>query len=151
MQFVHCTSDREMTEKRLSSAKWKNAYAWRSLIDAGAIIPGGSDAPVELVNPMHGIYAAVTRKDRFGRPAGGWQPEEKLTRVEAVKAFTIWAAYSAFEESVRGSIEPGKAADFTVIDRDILNCPEDEIKDISVIATVLSGQAAYVSEGVDMR
>ena len=147
MQFVHCTSDKEMTEERIGAGRLGDAFPWRSFIDGGAIIPGGADAPVELVNPFHGIYAAVTRKDRSGGPEGGWRPEQKLTRIEAIKAFTIWGAYASFEEGVKGSIEAGKAADFTIIDRDIMNCPEDEIKDISVIATILGGETAYDADG----
>ena len=150
MQFVHCTSDKEMTEERIGPGRLGDAYPWRSFIDGGAIVPGGSDAPVELVNPFHGIYAAVTRKDRLGRPEGGWRPEHKITRIEAIKAFTIWGAYAAFEEGIRGSIEAGKAANFTVIDKDIINCPENEIKDISVIATILNGETAYAPEGAGL-
>jgi len=147
MQFVHCTSDKEMTEERIGAGRLDDVCPWRSFIDGGAVIPGGSDAPVELVNPFHGIYAAVTRKDRSGRPEGGWRPEQKLMRVEAIKAFTIWGAYAAFEEGIKGSIEAGKIADFAIIDRDIMNCPEDEIKDISVIGTILGGETAYDAEG----
>ena len=149
MQFAQCTSDREMTEERIGHGRLEGTYAWRSFIDGGAVICGGSDAPVELINPFYGMYAAVTRKDRLGFPDGGWRPEQKLTRVEAVKAFSIWGAYAAFEEHARGSIEAGKMADFTVIDRDIMSCPEDEIKDISVAATIINGETAYISEGVD--
>ena len=147
MQFVHCTSDKEMTEERIGAERLGDAFPWRSFIDGGAIIPGGADAPVELVSPFHGIYAAVTRKDRSGRPEGGWRPEQKITRAEAIKAFTIWGAYAAFEEGIKGSIEAGKIADFTIIDRDVMNCPEDEIKDISVIATILGGETAYDIDG----
>ncbi|MDR3332918.1 MAG: amidohydrolase, partial [Synergistaceae bacterium] len=143
MQFVHCTSDKNMTEDRIGAERLDRAFVWRSLIDGGAVIPAGSDAPVELVNPFHGIYAAVTRRDRDGAPKGGWLPGQRITREEALKAFTIWGAYAAFEEHSIGSIEAGKLADFAVIDRDIMKCPEDEIKDASVTATVLGGNIVH--------
>ncbi|MDR1481324.1 MAG: amidohydrolase [Synergistaceae bacterium] len=143
MQFVHCTSDKEMTEDRIGAERLERAFAWRTLIDGGAVIPGGSDAPVELINPFHGMYAAVTRMDRGGKPEGGWRPEERISREEALRAFTIWGAYAAFEENTRGSIEPGKSADFAVIDRDIVECRDSDIKETSVRATVLGGDIAY--------
>jgi len=143
MQFVQCTSDIGMTEKRIGDARLEGTYAWRTLIDGGAVIPGGSDAPVELINPFHGIYAAVSRKNRSGQPYGGWYPEQKLTREEAIRAFTIWGAHASFEDRVRGSIEIGKKANFTIIDRDVMSCPEEDIKDITVVATILSGETAH--------
>jgi predicted amidohydrolase YtcJ len=143
MQFVHCTSDINMTEDRIGAERLERAYAWRTFIDGGAVIPGGSDAPVELVNPFHGIYAAVTRMGRDEKPEGGWRPEERISREDALKAFTVWGAYAAFEENIRGSIEPGKLADFAVIDRDILRCRDVDIKDASVKAAVLGGDVAY--------
>jgi predicted amidohydrolase YtcJ len=143
MQFVHCTSDKNMTEDRIGAERLERSHAWKTFLEGGAVIPGGSDAPVELVNPFHGMYAAVTRMDRDGKPEGGWRPEEKISREEALKAFTIWGAYAAFEDNVRGSIEPGKAADFAVIDRDILRCGDTDVKDTSVRATVLGGNIVY--------
>ncbi|WP_077720701.1 amidohydrolase family protein [Novibacillus thermophilus] len=103
----------------------------------------GSDAPVELVNPFHGIYAAVTRMDRDGEPAGGWYPEEKMTREEALRAFTIWAAKGSFEEEKKGSLEADKLADFVVIDRDLMKIPEQQLKDINVLTTVVGGEVVY--------
>jgi len=143
MQFTQCTSDIGMTEKRIGDSRLEGTYAWRELIDGGAVIPGGSDAPVELINPFHGIYAAVSRKNRSGQPDGGWRPEQKITRKEAIRAFTIWGAYASFEERIRGSIEIGKKANLTIIDRDVMSCPEEEIKDTNVVATILSGEKAY--------
>ncbi|RXT03841.1 amidohydrolase [Ammoniphilus sp. CFH 90114] len=143
MQPVHATSDKNMAEDRVGPERIKYAYAWRKTIDAGSHIVGGSDAPVELVNPFHGIYAAITRMDREGTPEGGWYPEEKMTREEALRAFTIWAAEGHFEENLKGSLEVGKLADFIVIDRDIMKCPETEIKDIQVLKTVLGGEVVY--------
>jgi predicted amidohydrolase YtcJ len=113
------------------------------MLDMGLMIPGGSDAPVELVNPFHGIYAGVTRKDRDGLPEEGWREDQRVTREEALRAFTIWGAHAAFQEHVRGSLEAGKRADFTVIDRDIMTCDDDEIKDISVSATIQGGELVY--------
>lgn len=146
MQFVHATSDKNMAEDRVGSERIKGAYAWRKMIDSGSIIPNGTDAPVELVNPFHGLYAAVTRMDRDGTPEGGWYPEECLTREEALKAATIWGAYAQFEEDSIGSIEVGKLADFVIIDKDLMKCPAAEIKDINAKLTVLNGEIVYQAE-----
>ncbi|WP_257347399.1 amidohydrolase [Pseudalkalibacillus decolorationis] len=143
MQPTHATSDKNMAEDRVGPERIKYSYAWRKVIDAGSHIIGGSDAPVELVNPFHGIYAAITRMDREGSPSGGWYPEEKMTREEAVKAFTIWAAEGSFEEEIKGSLEAGKLADFIVIDRNLMKCPEEQLKDIQVLTTVLGGEVVY--------
>lgn len=143
MQFTHATSDSNMAEDRIGSERIKTAYAWRTVLDAGSIIIGGSDAPVEKVNPFHGLYAGVTRMTRAGEPEGGWYPGQKVTREEALKAFTIWAAYGQFEEELKGSLEPGKLADFIVIDRDYMTCPEADIKDIQVLATYVGNELVY--------
>jgi len=107
------------------------------------VIPNGSDGPVENHNPFLGMYCAVTRKDELGLPEGGWHPEEAMTREEALRSFTTWAAWAAFEEDLKGSIEPGKLADFVLIDRDVMTCPADEIKDVQVLQTVLGGETVY--------
>lgn len=146
MQPTHATSDKTMAEDRIGAERMKGAYAWRKIIDAGSIIIGGSDAPVELVNPYHGLYAAVTRQSRDGQPEGGWYIEDAMTREEALKAFTIWAAYGQFEESLKGSLKAGKLADFVVIDRDYMKCPANEIKDIQALLTVLGGEEVYVRD-----
>jgi predicted amidohydrolase YtcJ len=143
MQTVHATSDKNMAEKRLGPERIKGAYAWRKFLASGSIIANGTDAPVELVNPFHGLYAAVTRQDRDGKPEGGWYPEERMTREEALKSYTLWAAYAAFEEKIKGSIQPGKLADFVVIDRDYMNCSAREIKDIRPLQTILGGKVVY--------
>lgn len=173
MQPTHCTSDMYWAEARVGPERVKGAYAWRSFRDAGSIIPGGSDFPVELPNPMHGIYAAVTRRDLEGRPidaedvrnffqlsergivdesdfAGGWYAKEKLTRLEAIRMFTSWAAYGAFEESIKGSLEKGKVGDFIVLSKDIMNVPESEISTIEILRTVIGGQTVY-TQGQDFK
>ena len=143
MQTIHATSDKNMAEKRIGPERIKGAYAWRKFLDSGSIIANGTDAPVEPVNPFYGLYAGVTRQDRDGKPEGGWYPEERMTREEALKSYTLWGAYAAFEEKIKGSIEPGKLADFVVIDKDYMNCPAREIKDIKVLQTVLGGKVVY--------
>ena len=120
-------------------------YAWRTIIDSGAIIVNGSDAPIEPANSFHGLYAAVTRMDRDGQPVGGWYPNQRMTRTEALKRFTICAAYGQFEEKSNGSLETGKLADFIVIDRDYMECPAAEIKDIKPLMTVIGGDILYQS------
>lgn len=148
MQTVQCTSDRLMMEERMgkNSGRLERAYLWRDIIDAGLHIVNGSDAPVELVNPYHGFYAAVTRKGRDGQPEGGWYPKQCMTREEALKAATIWAAEAQFEENIKGSLEEGKLADFTVIDRDYMNCSIEEIKDINAEMTVIGGEIVYLKK-----
>jgi predicted amidohydrolase YtcJ len=143
MQPTHATSDKTMAEDRIGKDRMQGAYAWRKVIDSGSIIIGGSDAPVEMVNPYHGLYAAVTRMDRSGLPNGGWYPSEAMTRVEALKAFTIWTAYGQFEENLKGSLEVGKLADFVVIDRDYMSCAANDIKNINAVLTVVGGEEVY--------
>jgi len=146
MQFTHCTSDMPWVEDRLGPDRLEGAYAWRSLRDTGCRIPGGSDFPVESINPFLGIYAAVTRKDTGGAPRGGWMPGQCLTVEEAVRAFTIDAAYAGHEEDLRGSIEPGKLADFIVLSTDIMHMEPDGIHGITVLATILGGEVVYAGE-----
>ncbi|MDR1331609.1 MAG: amidohydrolase [Tannerella sp.] len=147
MQAVHVTSDMAFAEARIGPSRVLNAYAWRTVIDRGGIIPNGSDAPVEHVNPYHGFYAAVTRRNLQGEPEGGWYPALCMTREEALKSFTIWGAYAMFGEKVKGSLEAGKYADFAVLDRDIMTCDAGELKDTKALMTVLGGK--IVSGGFD--
>jgi predicted amidohydrolase YtcJ len=151
MQSVHATSDKNMAEERVGPERIKGAYAWRKLLDTGVVLPNGSDAPVELLNPYHGLYAAVTRMDREGTPPGGWYPEERMTRKEALKSFTIWGAYATFTERLKGSIERDKLADFVIVDRDPMRVPAEELKDIVANMTVLGGEVVYTAPGFDVH
>ncbi|HKQ15005.1 MAG TPA: amidohydrolase [Steroidobacteraceae bacterium] len=146
IQPTHATSDMNMAEDRVGPQRIHGAYAWRKLINAGARLAGGSDFPVELPNPFYGLYAAVTRQDREGRPPGGWYPEEKLTREEALRLFTLDAAYAGHMEHSTGSLEPGKWADFILVDRDYFKIPESEIDDIKVLGTYVAGKKVTPAE-----
>ncbi len=143
MQPTHATSDMNMAEDRVGPQRIHGGYAWRRLLDSGAVIASGSDFPVELSNPFHGLYAAVTRKSRDGLPEGGWYVDQALTRAEALHSFTLAAAYDANQEDRIGSLEPGKWADFIIIDRDYFDVPESEIDDIVVLQTWVGGRKVY--------
>jgi len=143
MQPTHCTSDMRWVDQRIGSKRAAGAYAWASLLRTGVRIPAGSDFPVESHNPFLGVYAAVTRQNADGEPAGGWRPEERMTRAEALRAFTLDAAYAAFEEDLKGSLKPGKLADFIVIDRDIMTCAPGEIRTTCVLQTVIGGETVF--------
>ncbi|HEX9545333.1 MAG TPA: amidohydrolase family protein, partial [Pyrinomonadaceae bacterium] len=143
MQASHAIGDLHFAPARLGIERLKGAYAWQSFVKSGSIIPGGSDAPVERGEPMIEFYAAVARKDIKGFSGEGWHPEEALTREQAIKMFTIWAAYAAFEEELRGSIEVGKLADFTVFSADIMKIPEAEILKTRCLMTIIGGEIVY--------
>ena len=143
MQPTHCTSDMYWAEDRIGSERIKGAYAWRKLLDTGVVIPGGSDSPVESINPLWGIYAAVTRQAHEGYPEGGWHPEERMTMIEAVKMFSAWAAYASFEEDIKGTIEVGKLADFTILSKDIFKEDPTELLETKVLMTVVGGEILY--------
>jgi predicted amidohydrolase YtcJ len=146
MQPTHCTSDMYWAEDRVGPDRIKGAYAWRSFLDAGNRLPLGSDFPVESANPLWGIYAAVTRQDQKGWPDGGWYAVQEMTIAEAVRGFTADAAWAAFEEADLGTIEAGKLADLTVLDRDIFKTPPREILDAWVTHTVVAGDIVFESE-----
>lgn len=145
MQPTHCTSDMRWVEERVGPVRADGAYVWQTLLSTGARIAGGSDFPVESHNPFLGLYAAVTRQNLSGEPSGGWHPTERLTREQALRAFTIDAAYAGFDEGRVGSIEAGKMADFVVIDRDYMACPEREIAEIRVVGTYVEGYPVYTN------
>ena len=143
MQATHATSDKNMAEDRIGPQRILGGYAWRRMLDAGVVLANGSDFPVELSNPFHGLYAAVTRQGRDGEPEGGWYADQALTRAEALHSFTLAAAYAARQEDRLGSLEPGKWADFIVIDRDYFTIPAAEIDDILVLETWVAGNKVY--------
>ena len=143
MQPSHAIGDLFFAPSRLGIDRLKGAYAWESFIKSGVIVPGGSDAPVERGEPMIEFYAAVARKDQKGFSTDGWHPEEAVTREQALKMFTIWPAYAAFEESLRGSIEPGKLADLTILSADIMKIPELDILKTQCAMTVINGEIVY--------
>mgnify|MGYP001550796351 CR=1 FL=1 len=145
MQPIHATSDMNMAEDRVGPERIKGGYAWRRLLDSGAVLASGSDFPVELPNPFLGLYAAVTRQDRAGMPEGGWYIDQGLTRVEALHSFTLAAAFAARQEERLGSLEPGKWADFIIIDRDFFEVPASEIDDIRVLETWVGGQRVFLA------
>jgi len=146
MQPTHATSDMPWAAQRLGPERIKGAYAWRTVLNSGARLALGSDFPVEDVNPFFGIYSAVTRQDQSGNPAGGWFPDQRLTLAEAVRGFTSDAAYAAFEEGSRGTIEPGKLADFTVVEDDFFTMPHSELFRTKVKATIVGGDVVYANQ-----
>jgi len=147
MQTVHQTSDMGWAEARLGPERVRGAYAWRSLLATGVVIPNGTDFPVEAVNPLLTFHAAVTRQDANNEPSGGWYPEQRMTRAEALKSMTIWPAYAGFQEQVMGSLSPGKYADFVVLDRDIMTAPPEQILQAQIVATYLGGRLVYRRRG----
>lgn len=147
MQPTHQTSDMRWAETRVGAKRIRGAYAWRSLLNTGVVIPSGTDFPVEEVNPLLTFHAAVTRQDPTNWPEGGWYPEQKMTRDEALQSMTIWPAYAGFQESVLGSLTPGKYADFVVLDRDIMRIPDTEILATRVLSTWIGGKRVYEAKG----
>ena len=143
MQATHQTSDMRWAEARVGPERIRGAYAWRSLLNTGVVIPNGTDFPVEEVNPLLTFHAAVTRQDPTNSPAGGWYPEQRMTREEALQSMTIWPAYAGFQESMLGSLTPGKYADFVVLDQDIMRVPDTEILSTRVISTWIGGKRVY--------
>jgi predicted amidohydrolase YtcJ len=145
MQPSHAIGDLHFAPSRLGAERLKGAYAWNSFIKSGVVVPGGSDAPVERGEPMIEFYAAVARKDirGFSGPDAEWHPEEKVSRENALKMFTVWPAYVAFEENLRGSIEAGKLADFTVLSADIMKIPEMDILKTHCLMTLIGGEIVY--------
>jgi predicted amidohydrolase YtcJ len=174
MQPTHCTSDMHWAGARLGPTRVRGAYAWRSLLNTGVNIPGGSDFPVEQPNPLLGIYAAVTRRDLQGRPRNtqevkaffelsadgvgdttdfdnGWYASQRMTREEALRSFTGWASFAGFQEHSLGSLERGKLADFVVLSRDLMKIPAEEIPTTMVEKTIVGGKVVYSDERAAKR
>ena len=146
MQPPHCTSDMPWAETRVGPQRILGAYAWRLFWDTGVHLTLNSDFPGETLNPFFGMYAAETRQTPEGTPEGGWYPEQRLTRAEVLKAYTIEAAYSGFEETLKGRIAPGLLADFIVISEDILTIPSKGLLDVVVEQTYVGGVLKFDRE-----
>lgn len=151
MQPTHCTSDMRWVEDRIGPERAKGSYAWATLLRAGVPIAFGSDFPVESENPFLGLYAGITRQNLDGMPDGGWRAEERVTRTEALRGFTLGAAFAEYTEDRKGSIEVGKMADFVIVDRDIMTCEVDEIPKARVLATVIGGETVFASPQMRSR
>jgi predicted amidohydrolase YtcJ len=147
MQPSHAIGDLHFAGSRLGLKRLEGAYAWRSFLNSGVIIAAGSDAPVERGEPMIEFYAAVTRKDLKGYSGEGWHLEQAVSRGEALRMLTVWAAYAAFEENLRGSIEPGKLADLTVLSQDIMQIPPADIPKTKCLMTVIGGEVVFDGRG----
>lgn len=144
MQAVHLSSDRPWAIERLGEKRIKEgAYMWQSLLKSGAKVINGTDAPVEPVTPIASFYASVTRKTLKGEPEGGYEPEEKMTREQALRSYTLDAAFGAFEENIKGSIAKGKLADFTVFSQDIMTVDENQLLNTQVVRTIVGGKTVY--------
>jgi len=143
MQPSHAISDLFFAPARLGLDRLAGAYAWNSFLKSGAIICGGSDAPVERGEPMIEFYAAVSRKSIKGESSDGWHPEQAVSREQALKMFTTWPAYAAFEENDKGKIDIGMLADFTVLSADIMKIPAPEILKTSCEMTIIGGEIVY--------
>lgn len=144
MQGIHCTSDAPFVEKRLGKDRAKNgSYAWRTFLDQGVIVANGTDAPIEDVNPLESFYASVTRK----RADTGFEffPEQAMTRAEAIHSYTLGNAYAAFEEDIKGSLEVGKLADIVILDKNLVQCTDDDILKTKVLYTIVDGKVKYAS------
>ncbi|MDT8368044.1 MAG: amidohydrolase [Longimicrobiales bacterium] len=143
MQAIHQSSDMAWVPNRIGYSRSLGAYSWRTLMDSGVIVPGGSDFPVESADPRRSLYAAVTRQNDDGWPAGGWFPAERMTREESLLSMTLWGAYASFAEDEVGSIEVGKWADLVIVGDDYLTMPINEILDLPILATIVGGEVVY--------
>lgn len=147
MQAVHMSSDRPWAIDRLGEKRIKEgAYMWQALLQSGVPIVNGTDVPVEPINPIASFYASVSRKTLIGTPEGGYEPDQKMTRAQALKSYTLDAAYGAFEEDIKGSIAVGKLADFTIYNQDLITVAEEDILNTSVVMTIFDGKIVYENE-----
>ena len=143
MQTTHQASDMYWAPNRIGYSRTLGAYAWRSLLNTGVVIPNGTDFPVEVVDPRRTFHSAITRQDEHDWPAGGWFPDQRMTREEALKSMTLWPAFAAFQERELGSLSTGKYADFVILDRDIMRVSPEAILGAQVLATYIGGRAVY--------
>ena len=151
VQPFHTSDDMRWMEERIGRERSRGAYAFRRLWDSGAVVSFGTDSPGTnasryYLNPMLGLYAAVTRKTLSGQPEGGWFPQEKITIEEAIKAYTLNTAFAAYEEDIKGTITTGKLADFVVLSQNLLTMDPDQIKDVKIVTTVVGGEVVYEAE-----
>ena len=149
MQPTHCITDKRFAEKRIGVERCRGAYAWRRLLDAGAMVAFGTDYPVEPVDPLEGLYAAVTRKDRAGEDGDGWFPDQKLTMEEAIALYTLGSARAEFMEDRKGMIKAGYLGDVVIYDRDLMTIPHDQIMSAKVDYTIVGGKVVYHRNGID--
>ena len=143
IQATHATSDMPWAADRIGRERIKGAYAWQTFLKLGVRIADGSDFPVEDPNPLWGLYSAITRRDHAGNPPGGWFPDQRMSREEALRSWTLDGAYAAFEESRKGSIEVGKLADFIMLEQDPMTMPEADIWKDRVTLTVVGGKVVH--------
>lgn len=143
MQATHATSDMRWAEQRVGHRRLAGAYAWKNFLRAGVRVANGSDFPVEEANPLAGFYASITRQDAQGQPRGGWMPEQRMTRQEALESWTLAGAWAAFEENEKGSLTPGKLADFVMLSQDILRVPPRRILETKVLMTIVNGRIVH--------
>ena len=149
MQPTHCITDKRFAEKRIGRQRCKGAYAWRRLMDAGAAIAFGTDYPVEPINPLEGLYAAVSRKDRAGEPGDGWFPDQKLSMEEAIELYTLGSAYAEFMEDRKGMIKEGYLGDVVIFNSDLTTIPHDQIMSAKVDYTIVGGKVVYKREAAE--
>jgi len=149
MQPTHCITDKRFAEKRIGLERCKGAYAWQSLLKAGVHIAFGTDWSVEPIDPLEGLYGAVTRKDRAGEPGDGWFPEQKLSMEKAIELYTLGSAYAEFMENRKGMIKNGYLADMVIFNNDLMTIPHDQIMSSKVDYTIVGGKVVYQREGVD--
>jgi predicted amidohydrolase YtcJ len=141
MQGVHCTSDAPYVEQRLGAARAaEGAYVWQKLMRSGAIVSNGTDAPVEDIDPIASLASTITRQPKEGAP---FYPDQRMTRAEAIKSYTLNGAHAAFEEQQKGSLAPGKLADIVILSKDIMTVPEDEIGTARVVQTIIGGKVVH--------